>query len=238
MIEYILTAAIFTFSGLLQGVSGFGCLLVAMPLLSLYLPPQISVPLATICGTVINMGVGASLFRSLDKRKILPMLLGSLPGMAAGTMFLTGVNPERFRLLLGILVVSYSLFTLLVRPRPRRLHWSVGGLSGMLSGAIAAAFSAGGPPVIVYTAIQDWTPDQKRATLAGFFSSAWLLVAVTHAATGLTTGRVLALSAASAPCIFLGIRMGLSISRRLPPSAYGKFVQLLLLAMGLMLILG
>jgi hypothetical protein len=238
MTEYILTAAVFTFAGLLQGVSGFGCLLVAMPLLTLYLPPQVSVPLATICGTFINMVVGASLFRNLDKRKILPILAGSLPGMIVGTMFLTSVDPGQFRLLLGLLLIGYSLFTLLARPRPRKLHWSVGTLSGVVSGAIAAAFSAGGPPVIVYTAIQDWNPDQKRATLAGFFSSAWLMVAVTHAATGLTSSRVLALAAASTPCIFLGIRAGLHISRRLSPAVYGKFVQLLLLVMGLVLILG
>jgi hypothetical protein len=236
MIEYLATALIFAFAGVLQGVSGFGSLLFAIPLLALYLPPQVCVPVSALCGIFIVTVLGLNLRRHLDRTKILPILLGSLPGVGIGVALLKHVDAHTFRLLLGSMLTAYALFALLARPRPRRLHRSWGALAGALAGAIAAAFSAGGPPVIVYTTLQDWTPDQKRATLTGFFWAVGILVASTHALAGLTTGYVLAHAAAAVPAIYLGVHAGLRLSSRIGPVAYVLFVQMLLLAMGLMLL--
>lgn len=237
MNEYILTAAIFAFAGLIQGVTGFGSLLFAVPLLALYLAPQVSVPLATLCGLFIVVVMGFKLKRHLERSKILPILLGSLPGVALGVLVLKGVDAGVFRLLLGAMITSYALFALLARPRPKRLHWGVGSACGFLAGAFSAAFSAGGPPVIIYVTMQDWSPDQKRATITGFYLAVSVFVALGHATVGLTTGRVLLLTAAAGPCIFAGVRAGLHVAGRINPATYMRLVQLLLLAMGLMLLL-
>jgi hypothetical protein len=234
--EYILTAAIFAFAGLIQGVTGFGSLLFAVPLLALYLAPQVSVPLATLCGLFVVVVMGFKLRRHLERSKILPILLGSLPGVVIGVAVLKGVDAGVFRLLLGSMITGYALFALLARPRPRKLHWGVGSACGFLAGAFSAVFSAGGPPVIIYTTMQDWTPDQKRATITGFYLAASIFVAVGHASVGLTTGHVLQLTAAAAPSIYAGVRAGLHLAGRINPATYMRLVQLLLLAMGLMLL--
>lgn len=238
MTEYLATAFIFAFAGLLQGISGFGSLLFAIPLLALYLPPQVCVPLSALCGIFIVTVLGLNLKRHLNAAKIIPIILGSLPGVAFGVVLLKNVDAETFRLLLGAMITCYSLFALLARPNPRRVHWIWGSVSGAAAGAIAAGFSAGGPPVIVYVSMQDWSPDQKRATLTGFFWAIGVVVAVTHALAGLTTGYVLTHLVAAAPAIYLGVHAGLRLSRRISPVAYVRCVQLLLLAMGLMLLFG
>jgi hypothetical protein len=148
------------------------------------------------------------------------------------------VDAEMFRTLLGGMIVAYLSFTLLARPRPRALHWSIGAASACLSGAIATAFSAGGPPVIIYTAVQNWTPEQKRVTLNGFFWASSLCIIATHAAAGLTTGQVLKLGAAAAPSILAGVFAGLWLGKRLNTAAYMRIVQFLLLGIGLMLLVG
>jgi hypothetical protein len=236
--EYILTAAIFVVAGLINGLTGFGSMLFAVPLMSLYLAPQTSVPLAMICEVLIVSIMGFSLWRYLEWPKLLPLLLGSLPGVAVGVVLLKHVDAEVFRLLLGLMIVGYVSFTLLARPRPRKIHWGVGAACASLGGAIATAFSAGGPPVIIYTAMQDWTPDQKRTTLNGFFWASSICIVATHAAAGLTDGHVLSLGLAAAPSIFIGVFAGLYAARRINPAAYMRVVQFMLLGMGLMLLFG
>jgi hypothetical protein len=135
------------------------------------------------------------------------------------------------------MLTGFALFSLLARPRPRNLHWGIGTASGGLAGALAAAFSAGGPPVIVYIAMQDWTPTQKRATITGFYLMAGPFISLGHAMVGLTTGHVLLLTAASMPSIYLGVKAGFYIAKRITPGMYMKIVQLLLLAMGVMLLI-
>jgi hypothetical protein len=85
--------------------------------------------------------------------------------------------------------------------------------------------------------MQDWTPDQKRATITGYYLLAGPIISLGHAAVGLTTGHVLLLAAASAPCMFMGVKAGAYIAGHIKPRIYMRIVQFMLLAMGLMLFL-
>jgi hypothetical protein len=233
---YLASALIFVFAGFIQGVTGFGSLLFALPLLALFLDPVVAVPMSTLCGLLMVSVLGLGIRRHIETRKVLPIILGALPGVVLGVLLLKNVDPGTFKIALGLMLSAYALLSLLLRPRPRRLHTAWGALAGCLAGAIAAAFSAGGPPVIVYTSLQDWSPNQKRGTLTGFFITVGAVVAASHAAAGMTTPFVLRLLAACAPSIIIGVLLGLRLGKRLNPLIYARLVMLLLLAMGLMLL--
>ena len=144
LILLIVLAGAFT-----QGLTGFGSALVSLPLLVLLMDIRVAVPFSVLNGLLITAVLSLQLKSHLDWRKIGPLLAGFLPGVAAGVLFLKKTSEPLFMLLLGLMLIGFSLYRLLAHPRPVRLGrvWGLG--AGFASGAISGAFSAGGPPSII-----------------------------------------------------------------------------------------
>jgi uncharacterized membrane protein YfcA len=54
------------------------------------------------------------------------------------------------KLLLGVMLVSYSLYNLILKPSPKRVNGVWAYVAGFLTGVLGSAFSTGGPPTIIY----------------------------------------------------------------------------------------
>ncbi|MFP7753912.1 sulfite exporter TauE/SafE family protein [Thermodesulfobacteriota bacterium B35] len=237
MTTFLLAGVIFLAAGFVQGLTGFGSALVAIPLLSLLMDVKAAVPLCILNGLVITGYLMYRLRQDLDHRRILPLLIGSFPGILVGATLLARVDSGCIRAGIGILLISYSLFNLLVRPRPLCPGRAWGYLAGFCTGAIGTAFSAGGPPAIIYTALTDWSKDEIRATLTGFFAANSTLIALVHALTGVTTGTTLAYFACTFFFVLAGTMLGSRLTGRINRSAYLRVVHLFLIAMGAMMLI-
>ncbi|MBN4048974.1 sulfite exporter TauE/SafE family protein, partial [bacterium AH-315-N22] len=159
MLTPLLVSIIFLLAGFIQGVSGFGSALVAIPLLSLVIDIKAAVPLCILNSLVITTYLSLKMRRHLDSEKLLPLCLAAIPGIIVGSTILKQVSSTIIRVSLGIMLITYSLFSLFTKPQPRKLHKAWSWIAGFLSGAIGAAFSAGGPPTIIYTTMSDWNKD-------------------------------------------------------------------------------
>ncbi|ACS78775.1 sulfite exporter TauE/SafE family protein [Maridesulfovibrio salexigens] len=236
MSPFLLVPAIFFTAGMVQGLTGFGQALLAMPLLALIVDIKLAVPVCTLCGLVINMDMTHRLRKSLDRAKILPLILGSIPGSILGTMMLKEINGDYIRVFLGFLIAGFAAYSLLARTPKFNISNKWGYLSGFLTGSIAAAVSAGGPPSIIYASIQGWKKDTVKATLVSLFLFSGILAAVGHLISGLTTFLAFKLVLASVLPIFAGTYIGNKLSNRLSDEFYSRIVMTLLVIMGLMLI--
>ncbi|MFH2122533.1 MAG: sulfite exporter TauE/SafE family protein [Pseudomonadota bacterium] len=227
---------IFLLAGFVQGMTGFGSALVAMPLLSLCIDVKSAVPLCTLNSVVITTFLALKLKKHLDRKKIFPLCVAAIPGMFVGVTLLKKVSSENLSIGLGILLVTYACYNLLIKVRQRKLHpvWSC--LAGFSSGAIGAAFSAGGPPTIIYATLNDWDKDEIKATLSGFFLFNSYLNATAHAVSGLTTVSVLSSFIYSAPFVLLGTILGSFCYGRIDKSVYLKVIFAFLILMGTMMI--
>lgn len=236
MLILFFISSIFLLAGFVQGVTGFGSALVAMPLLSLFIDVKIAVPLCTLNSVVITTFLALRLKKHLDRKKILPLCIAAVPGMIVGVTLLKKVSSESLSIALGVLLVTYSCYSLLVKIRQRRLHpvWSY--MAGFSSGAIGAAFSAGGPPTIIYATLNDWDKDEIKATLSGFFLFNSYLNATAHAVSGLTTVTVLTSFLYSAPFVLVGTVLGSHCYGRIERSLYLKVIFTFLILMGMVMI--
>lgn len=172
MTDIALLSIIFFLAGWVQGVTGFGSALVALPLLTLVIDIKEAVPLCILASLIITTFMAFQLHDHFNRKKILPLCLGSLPGILLGSTLLKTVPSDIIKTALGALLIIYALYHLLFSVRQRPLNYNWGYLAGFFSGAIGAAFSAGGPPSIIYTTLTDWTRDDIKATLTGFSVSA------------------------------------------------------------------
>ncbi|MBV5316283.1 MAG: sulfite exporter TauE/SafE family protein [Desulfobulbaceae bacterium] len=236
MTIFLLSSLIFLLAGLVQGLTGFGGGLVAIPLLCMIMDIKIAVPLSILSGLVITTTMAYELRRLLEWRKILPLLIGSIPGVLVGTVLLKQADPVVINRILGLLLVCISVFNLTIKPKPVNPPVIWGYIAGFFSGAITASVGAGGPPVIIYTTLHDWKKDEIKSTLTGFFVLNGYITAVVHAFSGMITPGVLGYFASTLFFVLLGTFAGSRISGRINRRTYLRIVYLLLMGLGIMML--
>jgi len=236
MSNSLIIALIFLAAGFTQGVSGFGSALVAMPFLLLVIDVKIAVPLCILNGLVIAFYLSVQLRRYVEWRKIWPLLIGCVPGIIAGVWFLKEADNDWIQVLLGAMIASYALYNLMLKPAPRIIKGGWAYVAGFLTGVIGSAFSAGGPPTIIYTTLTGWNKDDIKATLSSFFFVSGVFIAAAHVVTGLTTIVVLKYFGQSVLAVLTGVWAGSVCYDKIKQKTYMKIILNLLLAMGVMMI--
>ena len=231
---------IFLLAGFTQGASGFGSSLVAMPLLTLFMDVQTAVPLCMLNSLLITLCLSLQLRRHIEWARIKPLLIGCLPGILFGIFVLKNVSNSVLQICLGLLVVGYALYSLLLTKRQYSGElsslWAY--LAGFLTGGIGSSLGAGGPPTIIYVSLTAWTNDEIKATLSIFFFIAGVFVALGHAVSGLTTGIILRQLMYSAPFTVIGVLGGIMLYSRINRRYYIKTMLWLLLFMGIAMLIG
>ena len=236
MIETIALSFIILAAGFLQGLTGFGFVLIALPLLDMFLPLKTIIPLACLLALCISLILSLQLRKSIGFGKIALLFAATVPAIPMGVYVLKRVPPEYLGIALGLLMISFTAYQLLANPIPRHLGrgWTM--LAGFLSGVLGASIGAGGPPVIIYSAMQPWEKDRAKGTLAFYFLISGATVSTMHSASGLITHEVLRLFALSLPSMAVGILLGLYAYSRLSDAHYRKLAFVLVFGLGCMLL--
>jgi len=235
MTIFLLAGLIFLLAGLIQGLTGFGGGLVAIPLLCLIMDVKIAVPLSILSGLVITTTMAYELRSLLEWRKILPLLIGSIPGVFVGTVLLKQADPVVINRILGLLLIGISGLNLTMKPKPINPPVLWGYVAGFFSGTITASVGAGGPPAIIYTTLNDWKKDEIKATLTGFFVLNGYVTAIVHAFGGVITRSVLDYFVFTLVFVMLGTFAGSRISGRINRRTYLRIVYLLLMWLGIVM---
>jgi uncharacterized membrane protein YfcA len=237
MFVYIACALIYFLAGFVQGVTGFGSALVAVPLLTFLIDIKVAVPLSMLNGLLITLFLSVELRRHIDWRKIAPLFIGSLPGILVGIALFKKSPSTALRVLLGIVLIVYGIYRLAGRAKHIAIHRKWGYLAGFATGLIGVVLSTGGPPTIFYATRTGWNKDDIKATLSGFFFASGLFTVVAHALSGVTSVAVLRYFAFSALFVLAGVFSGSTLSSRLGTDRYIRIVLIWLLILGFVMIM-
>ena len=142
---YIIVAAICFFASFVQGTSGFGSALVAMPLLIMVLPAAMATPLCVLMGVIITVDLTIRLRRHVDTAGVMLLTAGCLPGIATGIYLLGNADDVIMRRLLGSVLAVYAAWSLCIRIPRVKIHRAWGIAAGFMAGTLGAALSTGGP---------------------------------------------------------------------------------------------
>ena len=232
MQTYVLICLIVFLAGFTQGLSGFGSILLSLPLLAIFLDIKTVIPLVALIAFCITIILFIQLWEHLDWKKIYPLFFGALPGIPLGVFFLKKLDKDLIQWILGIILISYSLYGLFFRSTNKQMGEGWGYLFGFFSGCLGGALSAAGPPVIVYISLQTWSKDTIKVTLQGFFLVSGAIVVFFQALSGLTTIVVLRYFLISLPLIFLGTYTGSIFYGKIQEEHYKKVMLILLAFLG------
>lgn len=148
----ILFMVIWYAAALVNGISGLGGAMVAVPLLAFFMPAQVLVPVSGILALVMSFEMGYIYFKDCDGTVLKWAVLGGFPGLAAGTAVLMLVPAKTLQLFIGVIMILFALWQL--KDKRAYLPHSATNLKSMLtgfaSGCLCTSISFAGPPVAVY----------------------------------------------------------------------------------------
>ena len=223
--------------GLTSGLSGFAMGLVVSGVWLHIIAPEQNALLIVLCG-LVTQGSGIWRIRhAINWRTVWPFIVGGALGVPAGTALLTTVNPGTLRLSIGILLVIYSLYSL-IRPAIKPVQ---GGVPadlgvGVVNGLIGGLTGLGGIAVTVWCQLRGGQKDAQRAIFQPVLFATFVMSALSFGVARAYTVETLKLYAIALPVLIAGIWSGFGLYGKLDDAAFRKVILLLLLVSGLALI--
>jgi uncharacterized membrane protein YfcA len=122
MTTYVFLLAVTFLAGLIQGLSGFGSVLLSLPVLILFLDVKTAIPLVALIALALNVQLLIQLRQHLEWRRVYPLLAGTLLGVPAGVFLLKHLDTSLIQIVLGAVLIGYALYGLTFRGSMRGIR--------------------------------------------------------------------------------------------------------------------
>ncbi len=234
--EYIIILLIILISTILRATFGFGDALIAMPLLTLVIGVKTAAPLSAFISLAVAIWIVLQERKSPKITGFKRILISTIIGIPIGLTFLKGTNETLVKGVLAIILIAFSLFKLF---NPQLFELKTDKYSpifGLFSGILGGAYNSNGPPIIIYGTLRRWESERFRTILQGIFLPTNLFIIAGQGIAGLWTEQVGILFLLSLPLVILSIYVGNILNARIPQEKFVKYVYILLLIIGLVLL--
>lgn len=157
-------------AGLVQGISGFAFAMAAMSIWVWGVDPQVAAVMAVFGGLTGQIISVLRVRRGWHLPLLWPFVLGSGVGIPLGTRLLPLLDPNRFKLVLGGMLVTCCSAMLATARLPKV---TVGGKvadagAGLLGGVMAPLSGFSGLAPALWCTLRGYTKDEHRAVLQNF----------------------------------------------------------------------
>lgn len=240
--QLLFCVIVVTLAFAVRGGTGFGGGAVAVPLLALVFPVQVTVPVVTVLNMLSSIGHGIADWRRIVWRQIWRILPGSLLGVFAGLYLLSRIDPRPLGRALGVFVVAYALYVIISAGRtpsiPGRWMLPVAAVTSFAAGVVGSLFGgAAGPLYAIYLNAARLGKDAFRVTITTVMLFQGLTRIAGYVTLGLYDGRTLLLLGAALPMVIAGSWLGARLVRHIDLQLFNRAVAVVLLVSGSALIL-
>jgi uncharacterized membrane protein YfcA len=217
-------AAITFAAAIVNGALGYGFSSITVPIALLFLTNRVLNPALVPIEVVLNAYVLWVNREALPRvwRRVLPIVIGLLPGVVLGTMIVSQVNPGWLRFGTFLVLLPLILFQAAGYRRPIESERSVGFVFGGGVGVLYSVTTISGPPLALMLSNQGLTQRDFRAALGFIRLAESSFTAVAYAYAGLYTVQSLALIPYILPGIAVGVPIGAYIIRRIRPETFRR----------------
>lgn len=224
--------------GLVNGLTGFGTAMTALPVWVHVLPPVLASPLSVSCSIVGQLQTLPAIWHAIDFRRLLPFVAGGVLGVPFGTLLLPRIDPALFRTAIGVLLVVGCAFLLL---HGRRAAFTRGGRAadgavGFVGGVLGGLAGLSGLAPTLWAELRGWEKDARRAVFQGYNVTILGFALASQGVAGLLTpefGKILLIAL---PGTILGAWIGRRLYARLDTRRFSRVVLVILMAAGIVMI--
>lgn len=231
----LIVLAVLFVSTFIRSTLGFGDALLAMPLLALTVGIRTATPLVAFAASTIAAGILLGSWRQVDLKATWRLIVSTLVGIPLGLLLLRFAPETLVMRLLGTLLIAFGMYKLLAPQLPVLCSGGCAYVFGFFAGILGSAYNTNGPPVVIYSALQDWPPERFRATLQGYFFPTGLFILLGHGLAGLWTPQVFSLYAWALPGILLAVWLGGRLNQHIPPGRFDHVIYAALMVFGVVL---
>lgn len=213
--------------------------MVAVTLLTIVVPLELAAAIVTVPIVVSNfwLSIQGGRFFIMVKRFWLMMLaLGA--GVFTGAMILVGVDPSILFIVLGAMVLAFSIMELINYkfPPPEKVSigWGIGaGFFGGITGGISTIW---GPIMLIYLSMLRLSKDEFVSAVAVTWFCGSLFLVAAFSSFNVLTVETATLSAIATVPVIAGTFVGRAIRDRISQERFRRFVSwcLLLVALNLL----
>ena len=211
-------------AAIVNGALGYGFSSITVPLALLFLTNRVLNPALVPIEIALNAYVLWVNRESLPNvwRRVLPIVIGLLPGVAVGTALVSQVNPSWLKFGTFIALLPLILFQAAGYRRPIKSERAVGYVFGGGVGVLYAVTTISGPPLAVMLSNQGLTKRDFRAALGFIRLAESTFTGIAYAWAGLYSMESLALVPYILPSIAVGVPIGAAIIQRIRPETFRR----------------
>jgi hypothetical protein len=220
--------------GMVNGLTGFGTGMTALPIWVSVLPPVLASPLTVACSVVGQLQTLPAIWHAIDLRRLAPFVIGGVVGVPVGVMLLPRVDAHAFRMFVGVMLIVTCALLL---AKPGRIAWKKGGriadgAIGLAGGVLGGLAGLSGILPTLWAELRGWEKDERRAVFQGYNLSILAFALASQAGAGLLDARTGFLLVIALPATVVGAWIGRRMYARLDTRRFGRVVLAVLLAGG------
>ena len=230
-IEYYLLAALIILAAyFIRGIAGFGSGLIAVPLLALFLPLTLVVPLILLLDFSASIIMGGLDFKRIQWKEIIVLAPFSVVGILLGSQLLTSLPQTPMLITLAIFIFIFAIRNLLNLHGERLISqfWAIP--AALIAATVGALYGTGGPPYVIYLNHRIQDKSTLRATFSALFFMDGLMRIIAFFIIGLLLSKSVWWSALGGfPVLLLGLYLGSHVHTGLSRSSLMRVIGLLLI---------
>src|SRR6267143_2170894 len=223
-ISVIVLLGITFFAAFVNGALGYGFSSLTVPVALVFYTNRILNPALVVIEVFLNLYV---LFINRDGvpavwRRVFPILIGLLPGIAVGAVVLASLQPGWVKLGTYTVILPLILVQAAGWRRPIRSTWLVGLPFGTALGILYSVTTISGPPLAILFNNQGLVKSEFRAGLALVRVAESSVTAIVYYQLGLFIAESQNILLVFAPSVVLGVPLGAYLIRRLDAETFRR----------------
>ncbi|MAN76263.1 MAG: permease [Rhizobiales bacterium] len=225
-------------AGFVQGLAGFAFALSSLSIWAWAVDPALAAPMA-VFGSLIGQLVTLPIVgRHFNPKGMLPFVVGGILGVPLGIFLLSVLDPQGFKLALGVFMIVYCPIMLFV---PARFKIGYGGncgngIAGWLGGIFGGLGGLSGPIPTLWCTLRGMDKDSQRGIMQGFNIAMHVTTMIGYFLAGSIIDRATwqHLGLISVALVVPAL-LGAMLFKRLDTQAFRRLVLILLFVSGLVL---
>jgi uncharacterized membrane protein YfcA len=220
------------------GLSGFGATAISVPILAHFLPVAYLVPMVALLDVVSSSLMGVTHREHISRQEMKRLIPWMFAGFVLGVTALVGLPDRHLRMALGVFTTALGIHGILnpVLHRAISSLWAIP--AGIVGGAVATVFGAGGPIYATYMSGRTSDKHVLRSTLSALIAISAFSRGIVYAVSGLLLHAATLVGAlVLVPFVWVGLKIGQRIHTRLTTEQLRRAIGVLLVFTGTTLFL-
>ncbi len=216
--------AITLFAAVVNGGLGYGFSSITVPLALLFLTNRVLNPALVLIEVALNayvLWVNRDALSVIWKR-MLPIVIGLLPGVILGTLIITKVSPAWLKLVTYLLLLPLILLQAAGFRRPIKSENAIGVPFGLGLGILYSLTTISGPPLALLLNNQGLDKREFRAALGFIRLAESSFTAIAYLTAGLITMQSNLLIPQILPSVLIGVPIGAALIRQMKVETFRR----------------